>query len=76
VRTSELHFRLADFGQEADAFYNLLLVLEVVEHLEDYFSFLRAIRLRATYNLFHFPLDISVQAVLRKNRMMKRREET
>lgn len=70
-----LHFRLADISQEEHAFYDLLLVLDVVEHLEDYFTFLRAVRQRATYKLFHFPLDISVQAVLRKNGMMKRREE-
>ncbi len=70
-----LHFELADISKQEDAFYDLLLVLDVVEHLEDYFSFLRAIQPRAKFKLFHFPLDMSVQAVLRKNGMMKRRED-
>jgi ubiquinone/menaquinone biosynthesis C-methylase UbiE len=70
-----LHFRQADLGRQEEVFYDLLLMLDVVEHLEDYFSFLRAMKRRATYKLVHFPLDISVQAVLRKNGMMKRRED-
>jgi Methyltransferase domain len=70
---SKLHFRLADFAVEVTQSFDLILVLDVVEHLEDYFSFLRQIRPRARHELFHFPLDISAQAVVRKNGMMKRR---
>ncbi len=69
-----LRFELADFTKE-NVRFDLLLVLDVVEHIEDYFSFLRAIRPRAEHSIFHFPLDISVQAVLRRNGMMKRRQE-
>ncbi|HKN60318.1 MAG TPA: class I SAM-dependent methyltransferase [Candidatus Acidoferrales bacterium] len=68
-----LHFKLADLTTEDALHSDLLLVLDVVEHLEDYFTFLRAIRSKAEYKLFHFPLDLSVQAVVRKNGMMKRR---
>jgi len=68
----KLHFKLADPSKE-DNFYDLLLVLDVVEHVEDYFGFLRSIRSIARHKLFHFPLDMSVQAVIRKNGMMKRR---
>jgi len=68
----KLHFKLADPSQE-DHSYDLLLVLDVVEHVEDYFAFLRNIRSIARHKLFHFPLDMSVQAVIRKNGMMKRR---
>lgn len=68
-----LHFKLADLTKEDGVQADLLLVLDVVEHIEDYFAFLRDIRARADYKLFHIPLDLSVQAVLRKNGMMKRR---
>jgi len=68
----KLHFKLADPSQE-DKNYELLLVLDVVEHVEDYFAFLRGMRPIARYKLFHFPLDISVQAVIRRDGMMKRR---
>lgn len=69
----KLHFRLADLGKEESVFADLLLVLDVVEHLEDYFTFLREMRRRAEFKLFHFPLDLSVQAVARRNGIMKRR---
>lgn len=69
-----LHFKLANVEKEQNAIYDLMLVLDVIEHVEDYFAFLREIRHVARDKIFHFPLDISVQAVLRKNGMMKRRE--
>jgi len=69
-----LHFKLADLGKEDGVFHDLLLVLDVVEHLEDYFTFLREIHPRAEFTIFHFPLDLSAQVVLRKNGLMKRRE--
>ena len=70
-----LHFKLTDLGKEEGVFYDLLLVLDVIEHLEDYFTFLREVRSKGQNKVFHFPLDLSVQAVVRKNGIMKRREE-
>lgn len=69
-----LHFKLADLSQEPDASFDLLLVLDVLEHLEDYFSFLRSLQPKARYKIFHIPLDLSVQTVLRKNALLKRRD--
>src|SRR3989440_3974309 len=60
-----LHFKLADIRQEQDVFFDLLLVLDVIEHLEDYFSFLRDLKPKSHYKLFHIPLEVSVQGVLR-----------
>ena len=69
-----LHFKVADFRQEQDVFFDLLLVLDVIEHLEDYFSFLRDIQPKGCYKLFHIPLEVSVQGVLRNNIFMQTRE--
>jgi cyclopropane fatty-acyl-phospholipid synthase-like methyltransferase len=73
-QNEKLRFKLSDLGKEEGVRFDLLLVLDVIEHVEDYFSFLRGIHPRAHYKLFHIPLDLSVQAVLRKNGLMKRRE--
>jgi cyclopropane fatty-acyl-phospholipid synthase-like methyltransferase len=70
-----LQFKLADITKGSDGGFDLLLVLDVIEHLEDYFSFLRALKQKSTYKVFHIPLDISVQAVLRPYGLIKRREE-
>lgn len=69
-----LHFKLADIRQEYDACFDLLLVLDVIEHLEDYFSFLRAVKSKSDYKLFHIPLEISVQGVLRGKIFLKNRD--
>jgi SAM-dependent methyltransferase len=70
---AHLHFKLADITRDQEIYFDLMLILDVLEHVEDYFSFLRAIRPLARYKIFHFPLDISVQAVMRKNGLLKRR---
>lgn len=61
----QLHFKLADIRQEQEVTFDLLLVMDVIEHLEDYFSFLRAIQPRGHYKILHIPLDLSVQTLLR-----------
>lgn len=61
----KLHFQLADFIQEKDVQFDLLLVMDVIEHLEDYFSFLRKIHPASPYKILQLPLDISVRTVLR-----------
>ena len=74
-RESErLQFKLADVAQEDDTVFDLMLVLDVVEHVEDYFGFLKGIRPRSELKIFQIPLDLSVQTVLRKGALLKRRE--
>ena len=74
-RTNDgLQFKLADLTREEGAFFDLLLVLDVFEHVEDYFGFLDRIRAKGDLKIFHIPLDLSVQAVLRKRGLLKRRE--
>lgn len=68
-----LHFKLVGCCQEIDSFFDLLLVLDVIEHVENYFTFLRQLKARGSYKLFHIPLDLSVQTVFRKNALIKRR---
>jgi hypothetical protein len=62
----KLHFKLADLRQEKDAYFDLILVLDVIEHIEDYFSFLREIRSKSQYKILHIPLDLSVQTIVRR----------
>jgi SAM-dependent methyltransferase len=69
-----LHFKLADIRQEPAVFFDLLLVLDVIEHLEDYFGFLRDLRLKSQYKLFFMPLEVSVQGVLRGKNFLRTRD--
>jgi ubiquinone/menaquinone biosynthesis C-methylase UbiE len=73
-KTNErLHFALMDVTQEPDVSFDLLLVLDVIEHLEDYFSFLRDIKSKGDYKLFHIPLEVSIQGVLRGKTFIRNR---
>ena len=75
TRTNEkLHFKLADILQEPPTRHDLILVMDVLEHVEDRFGFLRGIQDRAEYKIFQVSLNISVQTVLRKNGLLKVRE--
>ena len=66
-----LRFQLTDIRKEKEASFDLILVLDVIEHLEDYFSFLRDIKLKSRYKIFHIPLDLSVQTILRRKALLK-----
>ena len=66
-----LRFQLSDIRKEKGISFDLILVLDVIEHLEDYFSFLRDIKLKSRYKIFHIPLDLSVQTILRRQALLK-----
>jgi ubiquinone/menaquinone biosynthesis C-methylase UbiE len=75
-QNDRLECRLADIRLEASARFDLLLILDVLEHQENYFSFLRETKSLATFKLFHTVLDLSAQAVLRKGNLSARRRCT
>lgn len=50
---------------DVDRHTDLAMALDVFEHVEDYFLFLRSLHGLATRYLFHIPLDMSVSTVAR-----------
>lgn len=50
---------------EKSVSFDLLLMMDVFEHVEDYFGFIKNCSKKANYKIFHIPLDISVSSVLR-----------
>jgi SAM-dependent methyltransferase len=50
---------------EKDLRYDVLLMLDVFEHVEDYIGFIRKSAAKATYKIYHIPLDFSVNGILR-----------
>jgi SAM-dependent methyltransferase len=65
---------VTEWSEAHDGRFDLMLVLDVVEHVEDYLGFLRSIRGRADLFIFHIPLDVSVQTVLRASPFTRARE--
>lgn len=65
-----VHFKLADINHEQEVFFDLILVMDVIEHVEDYFSLLKGIKRSSDLKIFHIPLDLSVQTVLRSKPLL------
>jgi SAM-dependent methyltransferase len=61
---SKIRFVLGGAFDDAQS-YDLALVMDVVEHVEDCFAFLRQTRLKARITILHIPLDAHVSAILR-----------
>jgi cyclopropane fatty-acyl-phospholipid synthase-like methyltransferase len=72
--SADIAFHCEDF-LEANRKFDLVLLMDVVEHLEDYFTFLRTIRQHTRHVIIHFPLDMSVYGVLRGTPMAARRSD-
>ena len=71
-QTAQIRFELADITQRTVApRFDLLLVIDVIEHLPNYFQFLEGIAGAGRYTLFHIPLDMSVWAILREQMLIE-----
>lgn len=68
-----LQFTLGDL-LETDERFDLLLCIDVFEHVPNYLLFLEKLRGHAEHFIFHIPLDLSMLSILRPSRLMKTRE--
>ncbi len=68
-------FELNDLVTNPPATFDVLLAIDVFEHIEDYISFLKKIRPLARVKVFHIPLDLSVQSVFRSKSILNIRED-
>lgn len=57
---AKLKFKLRDILKEKGSSFDLILVLDVIEHLEDYFTFLRKIKAKSEYKIIQIPLEINL----------------
>ena len=74
-QNERLTFEVADFGAIDTPRFDLLLALEVVDHVEDYIGFLRMLKGKADWKLFSFSLDISAQSAIREGAFTQRRKD-
>jgi cyclopropane fatty-acyl-phospholipid synthase-like methyltransferase len=57
-----------------DHHFDIVMAIDVFEHVEDYFAFLRKMRTRGEFKIFHIPLDLSVQTLLRTTPILSNRK--
>jgi hypothetical protein len=70
-----LKFFLGDLLKINEVQYDLLLCIDVFEHVENYMDFLQNLHKKSKYFVFHVPLDISVLSVLRNKPLLEARSK-
>lgn len=53
--------------------FDILLIIDVMEHIPNHFDFLNKCRTKANYKIYHIPLDLSVSSVLNDSFIKDRR---
>jgi len=69
-----LRFYQGDLLDETEASFDVAMAIDVLEHVEDYFGFLRKFHSKGRYKVFHIPLDLSMQTILRASPLIRGRE--
>lgn len=73
LETRTLRFHLENVLDSSIPHFDLVLVIDVIERIEDCFGFLRHLRQKGRKFIFHFPLDMSAQMVARGSSLMRLR---
>jgi SAM-dependent methyltransferase len=68
-------FEVADFAAVNTRRFDVLLMLDVLEHVPDPFAFLLGLREHADYFVFHIPLDLNSVSVLREKPLLYVRDK-
>ena len=70
-----LHCYLADYFEEEHEYVDLLLFIDVLEHFENMFQVLYAVKAQSQYKILQLPLDLSVLSIF-GNKLPEYRQAT
>jgi predicted TPR repeat methyltransferase len=70
---SKLSFHEGDFLKKAFPISDLVLMIDVMEHVDDFYSFMRAIRETGRRFIFHIPMDLSCRSILKPHVLLQHR---
>lgn len=71
---NHISFFLKDLLEESQSVqFDLAMSIDVFEHVEDDFGFVRKLKDRAAYKIYHIPLDITINGILQDKFMHGRK---
>lgn len=70
----KLKFFNENFIADKNIHTELLLIIDVIEHIDDYYGFLQKLKTRSNYFVFHIPLDLAVRMILKPHILLQQRE--
>lgn len=71
----DIHLTTGDFLTEDKSFHDILLLIDVLEHVPDPHALLSELRGRSNYLVIHFPLDLSALSVTRESPLLNVRRK-
>jgi len=74
-KTNRLDFKLYNLFDDNTTDYDVVMAIDVFEHVEDYFDFLRRLNKKGTYKIFHIPLEMVALYMFRKTSIMNCRAQ-
>jgi len=72
---ADIHFQLGDFFELNRRRYDLLLLLDVIEHVVDPWTFLEGLKAWSDHIILHIPLDLSAQNIFRERPILEARRQ-
>jgi SAM-dependent methyltransferase len=73
--TNKIKFEIKDISNKSEnCFYDLQLVIDVIEHLDNYFNFLTGIVTKSQYTIFHIPLDMCIWSLFREKILIESKD--
>ena len=72
-RYEGISFARGDFASASDETFDVVLLLDVIEHVSNPHDFLARLRARCKHLVLHVPLDLSAASVLRETPLLNQR---
>ena len=72
--TDKIRFFNEDITAKENAMADMMLVIDVVEHVDDYYGFLRKLKTKSNWFVFHIPLDISCRTLMKPHVILQQRQ--
>lgn len=63
--SNRVSFQFGDILERQDLHYDVIVIADVIEHVEDYVGFIKRLKPLGGKKIFHIPLDLSVQSLMR-----------
>jgi len=74
-KSQKVQFYLGDFFNEnSETNIDVILMIDVLEHISDYYGFLQKLKNKSRYFVFHIPLDLSCRTILKPHVMLQQRK--
>jgi SAM-dependent methyltransferase len=74
-KSQRVQFYLGDFiNDDSETNIDILLVIDVLEHISDYYGFLQKLKDKSRHFVFHIPLDLSCRTILKPHVMFQQRK--